>query len=324
MTTSPSWQPNASLAALQARASLLADIRRFFAQQNVLEVDTQILSQGTVTDVYLDGFVTSFDFSSCGHTQSLYLQTSPEFAMKRLLAAYKTCIYQLGKAFRHEGQGRWHNPEFTMLEWYRVGFDHHQLMDELNQLLMLTLATPSAKKMTYQDAFESTLGFDPLTCSDDTLDQAMQQQQIDLYSSHIHRDDKLQLLFGKAIEPIIGQDRPCFVYGFPASQASLAQLNASDPRIADRFELYFKGAELANGFRELQNADEQLARFEQDNYQRKAQGLPQKPIDRYFIAALEHGLPACAGVAMGIDRLLMLKLGEEHISQVMPFTIERA
>ncbi|NVK55232.1 MAG: elongation factor P--(R)-beta-lysine ligase [Alteromonadaceae bacterium] len=325
MKKNSSWQPTASLQALKDRAVLYAQIRQFFIERDVLEVDTPLLSQGTVTDAYIEAFKTSFDHSCSGLKKTLYLQTSPEFALKRLLASYQTSVYQLSKAFRHEGGGRWHNPEFTLLEWYRIGFDHHDLMDEIADLLKHVLHTAGTERMTYQQAFQRYLNVDPLTASTARIAEVFRQCNIELIGGEtIDRDGMLQLLFSYEIEPKIGQHLPCFIYAYPASQSALAKLNADDPKVADRFELYYKGAELANGFHELQSVTEQRQRFEQDNRQRMALGLPVKPIDERFLASLESGLPQCAGVAMGIDRILMLKHNYSHIEQVLAFPVERA
>lgn len=320
-----SWQPTTTHVARVARAELLRTIREFFYKRNVLEVDTPLLSNGTVTDEHLDAFDTQFNFASSGKPTTLYLQTSPEYAMKRLLCAESGSIYQVCKAFRHEGEGRWHNPEFTMLEWYRLDFDHFALMNEVDALLQETLATQPSDKMTYQQAFQTYLNIDPLCASDDELLSAMQQQKIDIHAPQdLSFDSKLQLLFSYCIEPKIGSDKPCFIYDFPASQAALAKLSTADSRVAERFEVYFKGAELANGFNELSEAKEQRARFEADNEKRKASGLAVKPIDEHFLNALESGLPPCAGVALGIDRLLMLNIDAKHICDVINFTASRA
>lgn len=319
------WKPTASQQARRARASLLATIRQFFAQRGVMEVDTPLLSHGTVTDVYLDAFITQFDHSHTGNAQSLYLQTSPEYAMKRLLCDGSGPIYQICKAFRHEGAGRWHNPEFTMLEWYRPGFTHIELMQEVDALLQLTLGTEPASYLTYQQAFLRYLQLDPLTVSSAQLNSVMQRHSIDIDDlDRLTVDDKLQLLFGVVIEPQIGLDSPCFIHGFPASQAALARLNQNDPRVADRFEVYFQGAELANGFYELADAPLQAARFAEDNTNRETQGLPVKPVDQHLLDALVHGLPDCAGVALGVDRLLMLKTQASHIEEVINFPVSRA
>ncbi|WP_099610514.1 elongation factor P--(R)-beta-lysine ligase [Vibrio fujianensis] len=320
-----SWMPSASIHQLQQRARLLQRIRQFFAEREVFEVETPAISHATVTDVHLQTFQTEFVGPGYAKGKKLYLMTSPEFHMKRLLAAGSGSIYQLGKAFRNEEHGRYHNPEFTMLEWYRVGFDHHDLMAEVDALLQAILATPSAERMTYQQVFQRILGICPLESSMTKLKQAAQVLGLsDIAQPEQDRDTLLQLLFSLGIEPHIGQQKPIFVYDFPASQAALAKVNLHDPRVADRFEVYFKGLELANGFHELDNPQEQRIRFEQDNAKRRIMGLAEQPIDEHFIAALAAGLPACAGVALGVDRLIMLALAEDHIDKVTAFAFPRA
>ena len=320
-----SWQPTSTHQTRVARASLLKTIRTFFEDRQVLEVDTPLLSSATVTDVHLDAFQTQFDHAASGKPQMLWLQTSPEYAMKRLLCAQSGPIYQVCKAFRHEGQGRYHNPEFTMLEWYRPGFDHIALMDEVDALLVATLACEPAEKVSYQQVFLTTTHIDPLTISQPDLVSALTHFDIDIAAPQtLNSDSLLQLIFSLVIEPKIGAERPVMVYGFPASQAALAKVNTHDPRTADRFEVYFKGIELANGFYELQDASEQRNRFDTDNKQRLAAGLPEKPVDAHLLQALESGLPDCAGVALGIDRLLMLKTGASSISDVISFPVANA
>lgn len=319
------WQPTARLENLKARASLLKQIRQFFETRDVLEVDTPLLCHGTVTDVHLSAFSSSFSESHTGKVEDLYLQTSPEYAMKRLLCAGYGDIYQICKAFRHEAAGRFHNPEFTMLEWYRLGFTHRELMMEMDALLQLTLNTKPAQQLSYQAVFLQQLGIDPLTASVTELQAVATAHNIDMPSGLPNDTDTLlQLLFSLLIEPVIGAEAPCFVYGFPVSQAALARVNSTDKRTADRFEVYFKGVELANGFYELADSDEQRHRFIRDNDSRRELGLPELPVDEHFLSALDAGLPDCAGVAMGLDRLLMLKLDAEHIKDVIPFPIPRA
>ncbi|MDA0149433.1 elongation factor P--(R)-beta-lysine ligase [Vibrio sp. LaRot3] len=319
------WQPTAPIELLRQRAEILANIRQFFAKRQVLEVDTPAMSHATVTDIHLHTFQTQFIGPEYAHGSHLYLMTSPEFHMKRLLAAGSGCIYQINKAFRNEENGRYHNPEFTMLEWYRVGFDHHDLMNEMDELLQLALKCGHAERMTYQQAFINVLGVCPLEGSMDELKAVAATLGLsDIAEPEQDRDTLLQLLFSVGVECKIGQQVPAFVYDFPASQAALAKINPKDDRVADRFEVYFKGIELANGFHELDNPKEQLARFEQDNAKRLEMGLEVQPIDYHLIAALESGLPDCAGVALGIDRLIMLALGCEHIDQVTAFPFPRA
>lgn len=319
------WQPSASIAKLQQRASLLASIRQFFFERKVLEVETPAISHATVTDVHLHTFQTDFIGPGYADGSHLYLMTSPEFHMKRLLAAGSGCIYQIGKAFRNEENGRYHNPEFTMLEWYRVGFDHHDLMAEMDALLQQVLQCEAAEKMTYQNAFLQVLGVCPLEASMAELKVVAGALGLsDIAEPEEDRDTLLQLLFSVGVESEIGLQVPAIVYDFPASQAALARINKQDPRVADRFEVYFKGIELANGFHELDDAKEQLTRFEADNQKRIEMGLQPQPIDHHLIAALEAGLPACAGVALGIDRLIMLALNCDHIDDVTAFPFPKA
>lgn len=319
------WQPSASVERLKQRAGILASIRHFFAERLVLEVDTPALSHATVTDIHLHTFTTRFVGPEYAAGRPLYLMTSPEFHMKRLLAAGSGSIYQIGKSFRNEENGRHHNPEFTMLEWYRTGFDHHKLMDEMDELLQLVLQSQPAQRMTYQQAFMNVLEVCPLQASMMELKQVAASLGLsDIAGPEEDRDTLLQLLFSVGVEANIGQKVPAFVYDFPASQAALAKINRDDPRVADRFEVYFKGIELANGFHELDNPDEQLARFEADNQQRITMGLKPQPIDYHLIEALKAGLPPCAGVALGVDRLVMLAQGCDHIEQVTAFAFPRA
>ncbi len=319
--TKADWKPSASQDVLRARAQMLASIRTFFQQRNVLEVDTPSLSQGSITDVYIEPMTSQCQSIGQGKVP-LYLQTSPEFAMKRLLASGSGCIYQICRAFRDDELGRFHNPEFLMLEWYRVGFDHNQLMSEMDELLMLVLESEPSDRISYQQLFVDTLQIDPLTVSDNTLNQLVLSKANgpDLDD----RDQNLQCLFSTLIEPNLAPEKPIMVYDFPASQSALARLSTFDPRVADRFEVYYRGIELANGFHELKDADEQRQRFLADNEQRKQLNKSTKPLDERFLAALTSGLPNCAGVALGLDRLLMLKLNKPSISDVLPFPLNIA
>ena len=324
-----SWQPTLTWKNAQKRAQILQQIRQFFSQRNVIEVETPALSQGTVTDVHLEALNCRYNFladSSDQKSKPLYLQTSPEFHMKRLLASGYGCIFQIAKAFRHEEFGKYHNPEFTLLEWYRIGFDHFDLMDEMAELLkqVLNCAQPIVK--TYQEIFIEHATLDPLIASrDDLLALIISQNKLSDWLTDEHDNDiLLQFVFSEIIEPKIGNNAPCFVYNFPKSQASLAKLCSDDNRVAQRFECYYQGIELANGFNELTNCQKQLERFQTDNKKRNNIDLQKKPIDENFISALSNGLPQCSGVALGIDRLIMLALKVEHIKQVISFPIERA
>lgn len=324
------WLPSTLLVQLNARATMLKTIRDFFSDLQVLEVETPSLSQAGVTDVHLQCFKTQFvgrnisDKPRIDGGVPLYLQTSPEFHMKRLLAAGSGSIYQISKVFRNEESGRFHNPEFTLLEWYRIGFDHHQLMDEMACLLTAILKCTATTRCTYQDAFITHLQVDPLSASIEQLKLAGAFLELgDVLDNETDKDTVLQLLFCVGIEPKIGQEQPCFVYDFPASQAALARINKQDPRVADRFEVYYKSVELANGFYELNSSQEQLNRFQADNHLRQQMGLPEMPIDYKFVACLDH-LPDCAGVALGLDRVLMLATEQAHINDVISFCVDNA
>ncbi|PKI13493.1 elongation factor P--(R)-beta-lysine ligase [Colwellia sp. 12G3] len=323
------WQPTLSWQNAQKRSEVLHQVREFFRQRKVVEVETPALSQGTVTDVYLNAISCKYDFlanSPAGHSTELFLQTSPEFHMKRLLASGYGCIFQISKAFRHEESGKNHNPEFTMLEWYRIGFDQFDLMSEVAELLQVVLGGNKALFTSYQDIFITTVAVDPLEASFDELVEILNKyaKSADWLIEMNDVDLLLQFIFTEIIEPTIGINQPQFIYDFPIAQASLAKRSIDDSRVAQRFECYFKGIELVNGFNELTDANEQQIRFEEDNAKRAAQGLPVKPIDKNFIAALTHGLPQCSGVALGIDRLVMLALDIKNISEVQSFSIERA
>lgn len=319
------WQPSADFSKLRARADVLASIRDFFYQRQVLEVDTPAMSKAAVTDIHLHTFSTELLNPGYDKGEKLYLQTSPEFHMKRLLAAGSGCIYQMSKSFRNEEAGRYHNPEFTMLEWYRVGFDHFQLMDEMSDLLTQVLQSGKEQRFTYQSAFQQFLHLDPLTASLDELKNAAKPLGVfDVLADETDRDTILQLLFCVGVESQIGHKVPCFIYDFPASQAALARISPVDNRVAERFEVYFKGIELANGFHELADAEEQLSRFRADNQKRESMGLSASPIDMNLINALEAGFPDCAGVALGIDRLIMLATNSTRLSDVLAFPTERA
>jgi lysyl-tRNA synthetase class 2 len=328
------WRPSASIETLRKRAALLQNIRKFFAQRNVLEVDTPSLSANTITDPYLEAMHTLHTHPGASNSSRLYLQTSPEYAMKRLLAAGSGDIFQLCKAFRDDEVGRIHNPEFTMLEWYKVGYTMQQLIDEVAALLVVTLPIEQVKQSSYCALFEKYLEIDPLDVTLSALIALSSTLGLADYVSSLHanlqlsegvhenallRDSILQVLFSTHIEPYIGKKCPIVVCYFPASQASLATLS-EDGRTANRFEVYYKGIELANGFDELTDAQSQLVRFERDNQKRAALGLATKAIDKHFMAALNHGLPQTAGVALGVDRLLMLALQKDAIEKVISFS----
>lgn len=317
------WQPTASVKNLLTRAKLLAEIRRFFTDRGLLEVETPVLSEFGVTDVHLATFSTEFISPFGGQSKTLWLSTSPEYHMKRLLAAGSGPIFQIGKVFRNEEAGNRHNPEFTMLEWYRPHFDMYRLINEVDDLLQQILECPPAESMSYQFAFQQYVGLDPLSADLSELAEKAKKHQL-IGAENENRDTLLQFLFSTVVEPQIGQEAPVVVYHFPASQAALAQISSEDLRVAERFEFYYKGLELANGFHELSDAREQLRRFQQDNLQREKMGLPVRAIDTRLLAALQAGIPNCSGVALGVDRLLMIAMGTESIKDVISFAIDNA
>lgn len=323
MTTLTHWQPSASIDTLLARAKILAEIRRFFSERGLLEVETPVLSEFGVTDLHLATFHTEFVAPFDSLSKTLWLGTSPEYHMKRLLAAGSGPIFQIGKVFRNEEAGSRHNPEFTMLEWYRPHFDMYRLINEVDDLLQQILDCKPAESLSYQFVFQEYLGLDPLSVERSALVEAARKHGF-AASDDEDRDTLLQFLFSEVIEPQIGQDAPVAVYHFPSSQAALAQLSPEDYRVAERFEFYYQGLELANGFHELTDAAEQQRRFELDNRLREKRGLPPQAIDTRFIAALQAGIPNTSGVALGVDRLIMLALGLKDIREVLAFSIENA
>jgi elongation factor P--(R)-beta-lysine ligase len=318
------WRPGASVELLRLRGGLLAAAREFFRARGVLEVETPVLAQATVTDVHLASLTTRI----AGRPQPYYLQTSPEYAMKRLLAAGSGDIYQLGRAFRDGEAGPRHNPEFTLLEWYRLGFDHVRLMDEvealLGALLGARLAQP-AERLTYRESFARVLGLDPLAAPEAEL-RALARARLGARDETLGagRDDVLDLLMGALVGPALGRDRITFVHDYPAAQAALARLLPGEPRCAARFEAYVGGLELCNGFHELADAGEQRRRFVADLAARAARGLPAVAIDERLLAALAAGLPDVAGVAVGFDRVVMLATGLTDIRAVLSFAVDEA
>ncbi len=323
---SETWRPYAEYKLIKLRSEMLAKIRRFMNDRNIMEVETPVLSRATVGDVQLNSFCTEYSSPQQSSDQALYLQTSPEYAMKRLLASFGTAdeagaIYQISKVFRNEEQGRLHNPEFTMLEWYQRGYDHHQLMKETESFLNL-FAIHHCEKISYGEVFVKHTGLNPHTCAIDELEAIANEHG--LSSSSGERAMLLDFIFSHKIAAILGGTHPLFVYDYPACQSALAKLRCDYPVVAERFELFINGMEIANGFHELTDADEQLARFEDDLHLRKKTKRSDVPIDYLFLDALRHGLPSCAGIAVGIDRLLMAITGIQDIREVMTFPVERA
>jgi lysyl-tRNA synthetase class 2 len=306
------WQPAAQLRVVRERARVYLQIRAFFNTRGYLEVETPILMPTTSTDAHIGSLETS-----CAGRR-LFLQTSPEYAMKRLLAAGSGSIFQIGHAFRQDEQGRLHNPEFSLLEWYREGYDYQQLMDEMELLIIsLSLRQCNFSRTTYKQLFRQSLDLviDEIDLAE--LRAECARKVAGCEPQDLDFDQCLDLLLAIVIAP--GMRGYQFVYDYPLSQAALARVSGSDASVAERFELFYDGVELANGFSELTDASQQRARFEADNLARVQKGLPQLDIDELLLAALSHGLDDCAGVALGLDRLLMVLLDLDSIDQVLTF-----
>lgn len=321
------WRPACDIRHLRLRAQMLAMIRDFFAERQVLEVETPLLCAATGTDPHLDFFVSQYHGAV---EQQLFLQTSPEFAMKRLLAAGSGSIYQICKAFRNGESGRLHNPEFTLLEWYRQGYDLQPLMTEVAELL-LSLLTPvmadlSVTRLAYQQLFMDMTGLDALQFSQADYQRFASDKGFAEAVEICAADHGLWLdfLFSHCVQPAMNQQVIYLVYDYPAIQSSLARLHPRDSRLAERFEVFVNGIELGNGFFELADADEQQSRFEREIVFRQRHGLPPVVKDQRFLAALQAGLPDCSGVALGIDRLLMLVAKAQEIAGVLAFPISNA
>jgi len=316
------WQPSASIEALKARARLYAMIRRYFSERGVLEVETPILSAAGNTDPNIESF--RLHFSRAGEIQR-WLRTSPEFALKRLVAAGIGSCYELGRVFRHSEMGRMHNPEFTMLEWYRVGWTHHQLMDECAELvkeaLRLAGRSASVRETSFRHLYQEHLGLDPLTASEAELRAPL--AVFDIRADGLSRDDWLDLLMTHLIQPSFPDNRILLIYDYPKSQAALARIRQGDVPVAERFELFLGPIELANGYHELNDPGEQRERFDRDLSQRRKRNSALPPVDERLLAALPT-LPDCAGVALGVDRLLAAMLGSDQIADAIAFPFDRA
>ncbi len=309
---------------------MLSRIRRFFAERGVLEVETPLLCRAAGTDPNLHPFVTEFLLPGQERGTPLYLQTPPEFAMKRLLAAGSGSIYQICKAFRNEELGRNHNPEFTLLEWYRVGLGLQELMDEIEALFSVLFSDKrelaGAERLTYRQLFEDRCGIDPLDCDWTELIRCARRHGLPEAEALCGRDRNLwlDLLFSHIIQPHLGEGRVSFVYDYPACLPSLARHKPGEPEVVERMEVFLDGMELGNGFHELTDAAEQERRFDADLAARRAMGLPLLPKDERLLRALDFGLPDCSGVAMGLDRLLMLMGGASSIEEVLAFPGSRS
>jgi len=311
------WRPTASTARLKARARLLQDIRGFFVERDVLEVETPLISKAGNTDPEIQSIRTD---------TGDYLRTSPEFPLKRLLAAGSGDIFELGRVFRAGESGRYHNPEFTMLEWYRTGFGYHQLMDEVAELVRSCghgeFDQWPEQRLSYRQLFLDYLDLDPFTAASQELSAVAKKHNIT--DIELERKQWLDLLISLVIQPALPEESLTFIYDFPADQAALARIRPGSPPKAERFELYLGRTELANGYQELTDSDEQRLRFDTENAQREKRGEAKCETDHHLIAALEHGLPECAGVALGVDRLLMSLCDAETISDVTAFPFSRA
>lgn len=309
-----SWLPSASIESLKARAQFYAYIRQFFVVRDVLEVETPFMSGAAVSDVNLY----PVKAICCG--KPAYLHTSPEYPMKRLLASGSGDIYQICKVFRDEEVGRRHNPEFSMLEYYRLNFDLKTLIDEVAQLVGDYLNIQKRLDLSYGQAVEKYAGFNPFEISDESL-----RKEIDKFvgvDMQLSRDECFDVIMSHVVEPSLPRDHLVFISAYPASQAAMANTyeSAHGHKVAQRFELYVNGLELANGYDELVDAAEQLKRFEKEQQQHS----DARPMDQNFMAAMSHGLPKCSGVALGLDRILMLKLGLDHIQKVISFDFENS
>ena len=322
------WTPSATRDAIRLRAWLNRLVREFFHARNVLEVETPAMSLAGNTDPNIASFQLQFSGRTDGAPRTRWLRTSPEFALKRLLAAGIGDCYELGRVFRDGEAGGRHNPEFSMLEWYRVGWDHLRLIEEAAELVRAALSLlwrdASLQVVRYRDLYREALGIDPFTASGDELRAALGEVAID--PAGLSRDDWLDLLMTHRLQPAFEADALLAITDYPASQCALARLrdDGDGHPVAERFELYLGPIELANGYHELRDAAEQHSRFVRDGALRQARGDAIPPMDEHLLAALEAGLPACAGVALGVDRLLMAMLGTKRIAHVLAFEFNRA
>lgn len=311
------WQPTAPISNLRARARLLARIRGFFADRHVLEVETPLMSQSGNTDPEIQSILT---------THQQYLRTSPEFAMKRMLSAGSGDIYELGRVFRAAESGSNHNPEFTMLEWYRLGFSYHQLMDEVEDLVKncadKAFDNWSTTKLSYRELFQQYVGLDPFEADVATMAGAAAEHGIT--DIELNRRQWLDLLISHIIQPALPKKALTFVHDFPAEQAALAKITDDSPPIAQRFELYLGCNELANGYQELNDGNQQQQRFDAENAVRLSRGETMCQVDLNLVAALKSGMPECAGVALGVDRFLMAICQAKSINEVIAFPHSRA
>ena len=314
------------LDALRLRAAVNALFRLYFAERDVLEVETPILSEAGNTEPNIESFTTHFTGHSDAGARTRWMRTSPEYPLKRLLAAGVGDCYELGRVFRNGEAGGRHNPEFTMLEWYRVGWDHLRLIEETVQLVQRALGLIGRQaevfSCTYRELFLQGLGLDPFTATEAQLRMPLAAHDID--AQGLTRDDWLDLLITHLLQPAFPPDRITVVRDWPASQCALARIRPGDPPLAERFELYLGHHELANGYHELIDADEQRQRFLRDLAVRQARIASLPPLDQRLLEAMARGLPGCAGVALGVDRLLMAMVGTDRIAEVLAFPFSEA
>jgi lysyl-tRNA synthetase class 2 len=327
-STDNDFAPAASWEMLKRRAKLLASVRAFFDSRGFIEVDTPLLSADTVIDRHIDPISVTLPENSSDPTvgKQLWLQTSPEFAMKRLLAAGADAIYQITRAFRAGERGTLHNIEFTILEWYRVGDSYEDGMQLLSDFASELIGRGQPDRITFRDAFVNYVSIDPLSATLSELQNALQHHDVDVPAGVAadDRDGLLDLLHVHCVEPKLGCAQPTILFDYPASQAALAKIRDDDPPVAERFELYADGIELANGYHELLDADQLRQRNNSINQLRRADGKTILPENSRLLAAMDYGLPPCCGVALGFDRLLMLLTGAKCIDQVIAFPIERS
>jgi elongation factor P--(R)-beta-lysine ligase len=317
------WKSGASVEVLRKRSTLLQKIRQYFAEKDILEVDTPSISKFPTIDENIDPIeVYLKDLKTAS-----YLITSPEYHMKRLLCFGMPSIYQICKAFRKDEAGNFHNPEFTIIEWYQLGLDDQRLMKSVDDFLQFTLNTKPATFISYKELFEKYLDVNPIELTQSKFLTCCQKTNItppkELLENKCNTDDQLNFLMGFYIETKIGHDNPVFVYHYPASQSALAKIDPKCDQFSQRFEVFYKGLELGNGYHELQDYQEHLNRFEKIIRKRVESGQKKYNIDRNLMDALESGLPNCAGIAIGFDRLLMIKTGIRNIDEVQSFSSKR-
>jgi lysyl-tRNA synthetase class 2 len=319
MNPESNWRPDASRLAIEARARLLSDIRHYFSDQKVMEVVTPVLSRAGNSDPNIRSVTTDSQ-------RRKYLRTSPEYALKRLLASGHSDIYEMGPVFRAGETGRYHNPEFTLLEWYRLGWSYLDLANEVIELVRLCghgqFGDWPVQQLTYRELFHQEIGLDPLFCSESDLAACAMERGI--VAAPMDHQEWLDLLLSELIQPALPGECFTLLYDFPPEQAALARIREDHPPVAERFEIYLGQMELANGYQELTDADEQLERFRREARLAESRGEEQTVLDMNLIAALSHGLPECTGVALGVDRLLMSCLKLERIDSVLSFAAERA